>query len=198
MPRLTILDLNLPSRREQVLEGCACSMPTCRYWTPPAGRKSTPRALPRPRRRRPDDQTVSLHELRDAAGLSAASARPGCNCAPGILNWTAWITRPAARGRLIVPRTRNSPSRASAQNGPVCLAGRVARFGVESGAAQTTNIRGCLCELFARKLEDPPPGRLIRTVRGQGYTVPSEAELGLRTCRRASGRGSGPPAIAAS
>jgi hypothetical protein len=30
-----------------------------------------------------------------------------------------------------------------------------------------------------RKLHDPPPGILIRTVRGQGYTVPSEAELAL-------------------
>jgi DNA-binding winged helix-turn-helix (wHTH) protein len=28
-----------------------------------------------------------------------------------------------------------------------------------------------------RKLEDPPPGRLIRTVRGHGYMVPREAEL---------------------
>jgi DNA-binding winged helix-turn-helix (wHTH) protein len=28
-----------------------------------------------------------------------------------------------------------------------------------------------------RKLEDPPPGHLIRTVRGRGYIVPSEAEL---------------------
>jgi DNA-binding winged helix-turn-helix (wHTH) protein len=30
-----------------------------------------------------------------------------------------------------------------------------------------------------RKLQDPPPGHLIRTVRGQGYMVPSEAELAL-------------------
>jgi hypothetical protein len=30
-----------------------------------------------------------------------------------------------------------------------------------------------------RKLQDPPPGRLIRTVRGQGYMVPSEADLAL-------------------
>jgi DNA-binding winged helix-turn-helix (wHTH) protein len=28
-----------------------------------------------------------------------------------------------------------------------------------------------------RKLKDPAPGSLIRTVRGQGYVVPSEAEL---------------------
>jgi DNA-binding winged helix-turn-helix (wHTH) protein len=30
-----------------------------------------------------------------------------------------------------------------------------------------------------RKLQDPPPGQLIRTVRGQGYVVPSEADLAL-------------------
>jgi len=28
-----------------------------------------------------------------------------------------------------------------------------------------------------RKLKDPPPGFLLRTVRGQGYQVPSEAEM---------------------
>jgi len=30
-----------------------------------------------------------------------------------------------------------------------------------------------------RKLKDPPPGQLIRTVRGQGYVVPSDADLAL-------------------
>jgi DNA-binding winged helix-turn-helix (wHTH) protein len=30
-----------------------------------------------------------------------------------------------------------------------------------------------------RKLKDPPPGQLIRTVRGQGYVVPSEADLAV-------------------
>jgi DNA-binding winged helix-turn-helix (wHTH) protein len=30
-----------------------------------------------------------------------------------------------------------------------------------------------------RKLKDPAPGQLIRTVRGHGYTVPSEADLAL-------------------
>jgi hypothetical protein len=28
-------------------------------------------------------------------------------------------------------------------------------------------------------LKDPPPGLLIRTVRGHGYMVPSEADLAL-------------------
>jgi DNA-binding winged helix-turn-helix (wHTH) protein len=43
--------------------------------------------------------------------------------------------------------------------------------------AQTTNIVDVYVNYLRRKLEDPPPGRLIRTVRGQGYTVPSEIEL---------------------
>jgi DNA-binding winged helix-turn-helix (wHTH) protein len=30
-----------------------------------------------------------------------------------------------------------------------------------------------------RKLKDPPPGQLIRTVRGQGYMVPPESDLSL-------------------
>jgi DNA-binding response OmpR family regulator len=45
--------------------------------------------------------------------------------------------------------------------------------------AQTTNIVDVYVNYLRRKLGDPPPGRLIRTVRGQGYMVPSEAELAL-------------------
>jgi DNA-binding response OmpR family regulator len=45
--------------------------------------------------------------------------------------------------------------------------------------AQTTNIVDVYVNYLRRKLQDPPPGRLIRTVRGQGYMVPSEAELAL-------------------
>jgi DNA-binding response OmpR family regulator len=43
--------------------------------------------------------------------------------------------------------------------------------------AQTTNIVDVYVNYLRRKLKDPPPGYLIRTVRGQGYLVPSEAEL---------------------
>ena len=43
--------------------------------------------------------------------------------------------------------------------------------------AQTTNIVDVYINYLRRKLKDPAPGRLIRTVRGQGYTVPREAEL---------------------
>ena len=45
--------------------------------------------------------------------------------------------------------------------------------------AQTTNIVDVYINYLRRKLKDPPPGQLIRTVRGQGYVVPSEAELTL-------------------
>jgi DNA-binding winged helix-turn-helix (wHTH) protein len=44
---------------------------------------------------------------------------------------------------------------------------------------QTTNIVDVYVNYLRRKLKDPPPGQLIRTVRGQGYTVPSESELAL-------------------
>jgi DNA-binding response OmpR family regulator len=43
--------------------------------------------------------------------------------------------------------------------------------------AQTTNIVDVYVNYLRRKLKDPAPGRLIRTVRGQGYVVPSEAEI---------------------
>lgn len=45
--------------------------------------------------------------------------------------------------------------------------------------AQTTNIVDVYVNYLRRKLHDPAPGRIIRTVRGQGYTVPSEAELAV-------------------
>ncbi|HUA93687.1 MAG TPA: response regulator transcription factor [Terracidiphilus sp.] len=43
--------------------------------------------------------------------------------------------------------------------------------------AQTTNIVDVYVNYLRRKLKDPPPGRLICTVRGSGYMVPSDAEL---------------------
>lgn len=42
---------------------------------------------------------------------------------------------------------------------------------------QTTNIVDVYINYLRRKLKDPPPGQLLRTVRGQGYMIPSEAEL---------------------
>jgi DNA-binding winged helix-turn-helix (wHTH) protein len=43
--------------------------------------------------------------------------------------------------------------------------------------AQTTNIVDVYVNYLRRKLHDPAPGTLIRTVRGQGYTVPVEGEI---------------------
>src|SRR6202000_1820419 len=45
--------------------------------------------------------------------------------------------------------------------------------------AQTTNIVDVYVNYLRRKLKDPAPGHLIRTVRGQGYKVPSDAELSI-------------------
>ncbi len=39
--------------------------------------------------------------------------------------------------------------------------------------AQTTNIVDVYVNYLRRKLKDPAPGELIRTVRGKGYTVPA-------------------------
>jgi DNA-binding response OmpR family regulator len=39
---------------------------------------------------------------------------------------------------------------------------------------QTTNIVDVYVNYLRRKLKDPPPGKLIRTVRGRGYVVPAE------------------------
>jgi len=45
--------------------------------------------------------------------------------------------------------------------------------------AQTTNIVDVYVNYLRRKLKDPPPGQFIRTLRGQGYTIPAEGELGV-------------------
>ncbi len=42
--------------------------------------------------------------------------------------------------------------------------------------AQTTNIVDVYVNYLRRKIADPAPGRLIRTVRGRGYIVPLENE----------------------
>ena len=47
--------------------------------------------------------------------------------------------------------------------------------------AQTTNIVDVYVNYLRRKLQDPPPGHVIRTVRGQGYMVPAEADLSVAT-----------------
>jgi len=43
--------------------------------------------------------------------------------------------------------------------------------------AQTTNIVDVYVNYLRRKLKDPAPGRLIRTVRGKGYMIPADREL---------------------
>jgi len=45
--------------------------------------------------------------------------------------------------------------------------------------ALATNIVDVYVNYLRRKLKDPPPGQLIRTVRGQGYVVPSEDAMAL-------------------
>lgn len=43
--------------------------------------------------------------------------------------------------------------------------------------AQTTNIVDVYVNYLRRKIKDPAPGHLIRTVRGKGYMIPSDREL---------------------
>ncbi len=45
--------------------------------------------------------------------------------------------------------------------------------------AQTTHIVDVYVNYLRRKLKDPPPGSLIRTVRGHGYVVPNQAQPAL-------------------
>lgn len=45
--------------------------------------------------------------------------------------------------------------------------------------AQSTNVVDVYVNYLRRKLKDAAPGSLIRTVRGQGYMVPNEADMGM-------------------
>jgi DNA-binding response OmpR family regulator len=45
--------------------------------------------------------------------------------------------------------------------------------------AQTTNIVDVYVNYLRRKLHDPPPGHLIRTVRGKGYVIPGERDAAI-------------------
>jgi len=42
---------------------------------------------------------------------------------------------------------------------------------------QTTNIVDVYINYLRKKLQDPPPGELIRTVRGKGYVIPMDADM---------------------
>jgi DNA-binding response OmpR family regulator len=52
--------------------------------------------------------------------------------------------------------------------------------------AQTTNIVDVYINYLRRKLQDPPPGELIRTVRGKGYVIPMDADMTPAVLLRAS------------
>ena len=56
--------------------------------------------------------------------------------------------------------------------------------------AQTTNIVDVYVNYLRRKLHDPAPGRIIRTVRGQGYLVAFETDIAAHA--RASLAAAGP------
>jgi len=117
-----------------------------------------------------------------AAGRSCgASAKRGCSCAPETSNSTGWTT-PARRGTQSILLTNKEFALLEhlMLNRGQCVS-RVelldSVWNLEP--AQTTNIVDVYVNYLRRKLKDPPPGLLIRTVRGQGYVVPSEAELSL-------------------
>ncbi|HEY2472148.1 MAG TPA: response regulator transcription factor [Terracidiphilus sp.] len=46
---------------------------------------------------------------------------------------------------------------------------------------QTTNIVDVYVNYLRRKLDDAPPGILVRTVRGEGYTIPFESQITARS-----------------
>ena len=118
---------------------------------------------------------------RAAGRCCGASGRRGCNCARAIWNWTGWsIRRAVARRSIVLTNKEFALLEHLMLNRGQCVS-RVelldSVWNLEP--AQTTNIVDVYVNYLRRKLEDPPPGRLIRTVRGRGYMVPSDAEMQL-------------------
>ena len=116
---------------------------------------------------------------RAAGRCCGASAKRGCSCAPATSNWTGWTTRRAAAAQSIVLTNKEFALLEHLMlNRGQCVSRVELLDSVwNMEPAQTTNIVDVYVNYLRRKLKDPPPGRLIRTVRGQGYVVPSEAEL---------------------
>ena len=116
---------------------------------------------------------------RGAGRCCGASGRRGWNCAPAIWNWTGWITARGAAGRKIdLTNKEFALLEHLLLNRGQCVS-RVelldSVWNLEP--AQTTNIVDVYVNYLRRKIADPAPGQLIRTVRGRGYMVPLESEL---------------------
>ena len=114
-----------------------------------------------------------------AARCCAASAKLGWCCAPATWNWIAWSTpRAAAASPISLTNKEFALLEHLMLNRGQCVSRVELLDSVwNMEPAQTTNIVDVYVNYLRRKLKDPPPGKLIRTVRGQGYMVPAEAEL---------------------
>jgi DNA-binding response OmpR family regulator len=62
-------------------------------------------------------------------------------------------------------------------------------------SSQTTNIVDVYVNYLRRKLNDAPPGTLIRTIRGRGYMIPSEREIAFSVAPRVGSCESVIPAV---
>ena len=182
LPDLTILDLNLPMKDgEQVLEEMRMVDPDLPILVLTARQEVETRV--RCLDRGADDlmtKPFSLHELRARCRALLRRKRE-----------TKLLLR---TGDLELDRMNHSARRAGAEialtnkefallehlmlNRGQCVS-RVELLETvwKLEPAQTTNIVDVYVNYLRRKLKDPTPGYLVRTVRGKGYMVPGEKEL---------------------
>ena len=188
MPDLTILDLNMPIKDgEQVLDevrALDADLPVLVL----TGRQEVDTRV-RVLDRGADDlmtKPFSLHELRARCRVLLRRKREArLQLRAGDLELDR-LEHAARRGRQLVTLTNKEFALLEhlMMNRGQCVSRMELLDAVWNlEPTQTTNIVDVYINYLRRKLNDPPPGQLLRTVRGKGYTIPSEAAL---TCARAS------------
>ncbi len=199
-PDLTILDLNLPVKNgEQVLEECRMLDADLPVLVLTARQEVDTRV--RCLDRGADDlmtKPFSLHELRARCrALLRRKRETRLQLRAGDLELDR-LDHTARRGGRTIDLTNKEFSLLEQLllNRGQCVS-RVELLDTvwNMEPAQTTNIVDVYVNYLRRKLQDPPPGHLICTVRGQGYRVPSEPYLAPATTAAGQIAASAPTAM---
>jgi DNA-binding response OmpR family regulator len=182
MPDLTILDLNLPVKDgEQVLSEVRSLDPDLRVLVL-TGRQEVDTRV-RCLDRGADDlmtKPFSLHELRARCrALMRRKRETRLQLRAGDLELDRMEHAAQRGGRQIVLTNKEFAllEHLMLNRGECVSRVELLESVWDLDPAQTTNIVDVYVNYLRRKLGDPAPGRLIRTVRGRGYMVPSENDL---------------------
>jgi DNA-binding response OmpR family regulator len=181
LPDLTILDLNMPVKDgEQVLEEVRSLDADLPVLVLTARQEVDTRV--RCLDRGADDLMIkpfSLHELRARCRVLLRRKREAkLTLRAGDLELDR-IERTARRGGKLIELTNKEFAlleRLLLNRGQCVTRVELLESVWNFEPVQTTNIVDVYVNYLRRKLKDPAPGRLISTIRGRGYVVPSDIE----------------------